>query len=458
MKDARPSVLPDAEYLLVASRLIPDLDAGFTIAVLRRARDMAAAGARVQVLTLDPGTSEDHAAHREEWRRRGLLPDGVVLRNLFDEARTDAAWLRAAATPLRGALPAGERRAVTDAAGSTVVELPVLPGNPEWHLTTEPVVVWSDAAPVGSVEGFGGLYRTWLNSVIAGVPGRAVVLCEARQVGELLVADAAPLLGPSALVLHETHACHVLPPYHWDSPMDPAWTRWLDVADRFDGVLWLTKSQQRDVERRIDTDLRSSVVPHPVPAVGPNEPQSGRLVMMCSLIARKRVDDAIRALAEVRTTVPQAQLHVYGGGAMRAELEALASELGLADAVVLHGHVSDLDEAWRTADAFVFASTNEGQGLVVAEAFGRGVPVISYDMPYGPADMLSGGGGVLVPNGEVEALAAAMREVVGDRARRAELAAQARAAASVMGPEASMAALADAVRAAIAEPIDRPGR
>ncbi|WP_194420278.1 glycosyltransferase [Microbacterium abyssi] len=452
------SVLPSGEYLVLASRLIPDLDGGFTISVLRRARDMAAAGARVRILTVDPGTAEEHDAHRAEWRRRGLLPDGVELRNLFDDARADAAWLRAAARPLDDAADsAGDRRIITDSDGRTVLELPVIHGDPNWHLSEASVVVWDAAGPVGRLAGFGALYRTWINALAAETEG-VIVICEARQVGELLVADAAPLLAPGVVLLHATHACHVLAPFHWDSPIDAIWERWLGIADRFDQVLWLTPSQRADVERRIGSGIRSAVVPHSVPVEGQNLPVPGRLSMMCSLIPRKRVDHAIRALARVRADVPDAELHVYGAGALRHDLEQLAAELGVDDAVELHGHLADLSEAWREADAFVFTSTNEGQGMVVLEALGHGVPLISYDMPYGPKDALVDGGGILVDDGDVEALASAMTAVIGDRRRRDELASQARTAAARRSPAASMAALGAAVRDAIAAPAARPGR
>lgn len=450
-------LLPDAEYLLVASRLIPDLDGGFTISVLRRASDMAATGARVRILTVDPGTTEDHADHRAELRRRGLLPEATELRNLFDDARTDDAWLRAAALPLEASARTGERRIIADAAGRPVLELPVILGDPAWHLTTEPVVVWDESGtePVGQLPGFGGLYRAWLNHLSAERDGSVVVICEARQIGELLVADAAPSLDPGVCILHTTHACHVLDPFHWDSSMDATWTRWLEVAERFDGVLWLTPSQQHDVERRFGTRIRSSVVPHPVAGIGSNAPVPGRLAVMCSLIPRKRVDHAIRAVARVRESIPHVQLHVYGDGAERASLEVLAADLGVSDAVVFHGHVPDLDAAWREADAFVLTSTNEGQPLVVLEALGHGVPVVSYDLPYGPKDTLARGGGILVPNGDVEALADALAEVVGDRTRRTALADEARASAAAQTPASSMAALADAVRAALRGPRSR---
>ncbi|WP_243075732.1 glycosyltransferase [Microbacterium sp. SS28] len=473
-------LLPDARYLVLASRLVPDRDGGFTISVLRRALDMADAGAEPLLLTIDPGESTDHDADRAEWVRRGLLADPAGLRNLFDDARTDPSWLRSAALP--GPVPTSEwpYRAIVDASGRTVLELPVISGDPAWHLSDAPVRIWGEQGPVGWLPGFGGLYRAWLDALAAagaprpeapadasaatgvgvGTVAPVVLLCEARQVGEALVAPGAPALDPGIRILHTTHACHVVAPFAWDSPMDAAWERWFAVADRFDGVLWLTRSQQADVERRLGSGIRSSVVPHPAPRPSGAEPDPvpGRILVLNSLIPRKRVDHAIRALATLRRTVPEAHLHIYGDGAQRGELEALAEELGVSDAVELRGHTADTSRAWAEADVFVLASTNEGQPLVVLEALGAGVPVVSYDMPYGPRDTLALGGGVLVADGDAEALAAALGEVIADRALRARLSSEGRTAALTMDAASSMRALGAAVRVALDEPVERIGR
>lgn len=458
--------LPAARYLILASRLVPDRDGGFTISVLRRAIDMAAAGADVTLLTVDPGETADHDAHRAEWVRRGLLGSRESLRNLFDDVRSDPSWLRRAATP--GPVPSSPwpTRPIVDDSGAPVLDLPVVSGDAAWHLTDAPVRVYDKGAVIGWLPGFGGLYRAWLNAVAAeGAEGGSdaerapvVVLCEARQIGETLVAEGEPAVDAGIRVLHTTHACHVLSPFRWDSPMDAAWERWFEIADRFDGVLWLTPSQRDDVERRFGAQrLRSFVVPHPAPVVSaPSDPVSGRIVILNSLIPRKRVDHVLRALPAARAAVPAAHLFVYGDGASGAELRALATELGVEDAVKWIGHVADPEtQAWASADVLVLASTNEGQPLVVLEALAAGVPVVAYDMPYGPRDTLAHGGGVLVPDGDIDALAAALIDVLSDRERRAELSASGRAAAAAMDAAASMRALGTAVRAALADPVSR---
>ena len=449
--------LPDARYLVLASRLIPDRDGGFTISVLRRALDMAAAGARPTLLTIDPGETADHDSHRAEWAKRGLLAGDATLRNLFDDARADPSWLRTAAIPAPIPHAAWPYRPIVDAGGRTVLELPIVSGDPAWHLAGAPVRVWGDEGPIGWLPGYAGLYRAWINAVAARGDGPVVLICEARQIGEALVAPGDPVLDPSVRIVHTTHACHVMAPFAWDSPMDAAWERWLGIADRFDAVLWLTPGQLRDVDKRVRGGIRSFVVPHPAPQPPETAPSPvpGRVVMLNSLIPRKRVDHALRALTAVRATRPEAHLHVYGAGAQRAELEQLAARLGVEDAVVFHGHTADPARALAEADVFLLASTNEGQGLVVLEALSAGVPVVSYDVPYGPRDSLAQGGGLLVADGDVDALAVALERVIGDRALRDRLSDEGRTAASTMDAAASMRAFGAAVRVALEGPVAR---
>ena len=191
--DVQQAVLPDAEYLVLSSRLIPGLDGGYTIATLARARQLAGAGVAdgrgPQLLTFDPGTIEAHAEHRETFAERGALADPRRLRNLFDEGRAPeggaATWLLDAADPALTAHESTEYRTIADAAGRPFVALPVIVGDPDWHLSTATVQIFdAHGLPVGGVAGFGGLYRAWLQHVTDELGERPiVVICESRQLG-----------------------------------------------------------------------------------------------------------------------------------------------------------------------------------------------------------------------------------------------------------------------------------
>lgn len=466
---APASVFPDAEYLIVSSRLIPDSDGGFALATLARARQMAAAGVHggrgPLLLTLDPGTPVDHARHRAAFAGRDLVVDPARMRNLFDEAadaRGGAApWLRDVASAGQRD-PALEYRTIADAEGRPIVSLPVIAGDPDWHITTAPVVVHDEAGGVvGVLDGFGALYRAWLQQVVAQLRASrdqvrpVVVVCESRQLGELL----AGWDDPEVRLVHTIHTIHLEPPFTSDAPLNPLWTRWFTVAERFDAVLWPTAAQRADIEERFGSSDVHVVVPTAVapaasvPLLADRDPH--RIVMLNRLAPGKRVDHAIRAVARLRATVPEATLDIYGEGAERERLQALIDELGQQAHVVLRGLTESPGSVLDEAAVFVSASAFEGQGLSLAEALVHGCPVVAYDVRYGPADILAAGGGVLVPDGDVEALAGALADVLTDIELRARLSAEAVAASRAVDPQHAMAALAQAVDDVLGRPSRR---
>ncbi|WP_162564276.1 MULTISPECIES: glycosyltransferase [Microbacterium] len=455
------TTLPPADYVVIGSRVALELDGGFAVAVPARLRLLESAGAAEPLLlSVDGQSAQAHAAQRQAFVEGGHVPSASRVRNLFDELVADPAWLFEAGEP--GEATAGVKyRTVTDAASRPIVSLPVFANDPEWHLRDANVVVH---APGGDrvLRGFRGLYIAWFESIAAGRREAAgdperlfVVVCESRQLGEALV----DWDDPRVRLVHTVHNSH-LPAPHDDpaAPVSGLWARWLPTLDAYDAVLWPTAAQRDEVAARFGDPGTFHVVPNTI-ALGSEPPGTStrdprRLVMLSRLAPQKRIDLAIQAWPAVVAAVPDARLDVYGDGPLRDDLQQLIEELGAEASVTLHGATADRDAIFDRSSLFVTSTAFEGQGLSIAEALARGLPVVSTDARYGPREAVDGAG-VLVPPGDVDALAGAIIGLLQDDARRTELSSRARAAAARFTPDAVRPALVAAVRAAVEKPSRR---
>lgn len=143
----------------------------------------------------------------------------------------------------------------------------------------------------------------------------------------------------------------------------------------------------------------------------------------------KGVGVAVEALAAARATRPDLRLLIAGTGDDRPRLEALARDRGVADAVEFLGFVSEAEKTrlLRTTWANLFPSPKEGWGITIMEAAACGTPSIASHSPGLRDSVVDGVTGVLVPHGDVTALAREMLEFAGNRARVETLGQAARA-------------------------------
>lgn len=128
----------------------------------------------------------------------------------------------------------------------------------------------------------------------------------------------------------------------------------------------------------------------------------------------------VEALAALRADGIECRLVLAGDGEMRAEVEALAARLGVADRLRITGWLSGdrVREEIVAARALVLPSFAEGLPVVLMEALALGRPVVSTYVAGIPELVVDGGNGWLVPAGDVGALAGAMRAVVSSAPER----------------------------------------
>ncbi|MFE3995277.1 stealth conserved region 3 domain-containing protein [Streptomyces goshikiensis] len=139
------------------------------------------------------------------------------------------------------------------------------------------------------------------------------------------------------------------------------------------------------------------------------------VVLGARLAAEKQIEDAIRAFATVAADRPRWNLRILGDGPRMRALKGIAGQHGVADQVQLVGSTPNMSEEWAKASVAVLTSRVEAFGLVIVEAQAAGVPVIAYDCPNGPAEILTDGhDGLLVPLGDEGELAAALAKLMDD--------------------------------------------
>ena len=212
-------------------------------------------------------------------------------------------------------------------------------------------------------------------------------------------------------VLHDIHTPDIKNPVR-----GKLYDAYLNVLERrvkdFDAILVPTVEQQQDLQKRYpgvtfrvapdtfvdDAHLAAEHVKLP-------ERLSHRIAYVGRLSPEKRPDQAIRALARVVKSIPDATLafHGYPSNAdILNELKALAKQLDVEQNVIFGDYVTGekLAKAYTEAQVIVQTSVAEGFGMNLVEAMSYGVPVVSYDITYGTKELVDDGmNGYVVPAG-----------------------------------------------------------
>jgi glycosyltransferase involved in cell wall biosynthesis len=170
-----------------------------------------------------------------------------------------------------------------------------------------------------------------------------------------------------------------------------------------------------------------------------DEPETFRLVAVGRLVEQKGFDTLIDAFARVAERFPGWTLTIFGEGSDRGALERRVAALGLGGRVTLPGVTARAGEWVAAASVFVLASRYEGFPNVLIEAMAAGLPVISTDCDFGPAEIIEPDlSGLLVPVDDVAELAGAMARLMADASLRRRFGEAARATAARFSQQAIM--------------------
>ena len=163
------------------------------------------------------------------------------------------------------------------------------------------------------------------------------------------------------------------------------------------------------------------VIPNPI-SFTPTEhsPQTGkRVIAVGRYCHEKGYDHLLKAWSMIQDNCPEWSLAVYGDGE-RAPYNQMIDSLHIdRKRCILNGRTSDVASEFVKSSLAVCSSRFEGFGLVIAEAMACGLPVVSFDCPWGPRSIITDGeDGVLVEDGNAQKLANAILAVIQDPDKR----------------------------------------
>ncbi len=193
-----------------------------------------------------------------------------------------------------------------------------------------------------------------------------------------------------------------------------------------DALVLLTQRDHRDFAKFLGAaapQLRCIPNALPWPVTAAVDGNRSKIVIGAGrLDVQKGFDRLIEAYEPVALAHPDWNVDIYGEGVDRPMLQQMIDERGLTDRIALKGWTAQLPEAMADASVFVLSSRFEGLPMVGIEALGQGLPIVAFDCPRGPRELVRNGeNGYLVPDGDLVGFGEALAKIITDDDKRTEM-------------------------------------
>jgi len=181
-------------------------------------------------------------------------------------------------------------------------------------------------------------------------------------------------------------------------------------ARLFDLLVTLNEEDMKDWAEYVKTTVISNVV-HLNPTNKISESTSKRVIFVGRYTEQKGIDDLFKVWQMVHTKCPDWRLDLYGEGHLMGNLLYEAKRLNIG--IEVHKPCSDIFSKYIESSIFVMSSIFEPFGLVLPEAMSCGLPVVAFDCPYGPKEIIEDGKtGFLIPDRDISYYAEKVCELI----------------------------------------------
>ena len=156
------------------------------------------------------------------------------------------------------------------------------------------------------------------------------------------------------------------------------------------------------------------------------EKRKNILISVGRLAYQKGYDRLINACALIKDLLKGWEIHIYGNGELKQDLERLIQEKKLSDVIHIYPATSNINQVYMESKGILSPSRFEGLSMVLIEAMSYGVPPIAFNYPCGPQDIITNNvNGILVNNGDIIAYSEAITKFINDESFRESLSAAA---------------------------------
>lgn len=184
-----------------------------------------------------------------------------------------------------------------------------------------------------------------------------------------------------------------------------------------------------------------SVIPNAALAPDiPHTPGHKRVIAVGRLDYQKGFDRVLDAWALLPEALRKEwRLDIFGQGEWEEKLKRQIVTLGIGGSAAINKPTNQIFDEYAASDFLVMTSHYEGFPMVMIEAMAIGLPVVCFDFPCGPRDIIAPGlNGTIVPDGDLQAFADAMQQLMEDPEKLSNMSAQAKTISEVYSEEAVM--------------------
>ena len=177
-----------------------------------------------------------------------------------------------------------------------------------------------------------------------------------------------------------------------------------------------------------------------------------RVIAVGRLDYQKSFDRLILVWEKVHRHMPEWTLDIFGQGEWKEMLQTMIDERGLQASIRLMGPTKNIGKEYSESSMIVMSSHYEGFPMVMIEAMACGLPAVSFDFKCGPKDIIKEGeNGLIVPDGDIDALADAMVRLMKDDALRQKMGEEAKKVVETFSEAKVMSKWMDLYEEAIAD-------